>query len=207
MTSLFDPMQLGDVDLKSRIVMAPMTRSRADGEDVPGDLTIEYYKQRADAGLIITEATQPSPNGKGYPRTPGIYTQAQIEGWQRVTQAVHQAGGKIFLQIMHAGRIAHPLNKPQGAETVAPSAVAAAGKMYTDQQGLQEMTMPRALETHEIPRVIEEYKQATVNAFIAGFDGWSYMQPAVICLCNFYPVILIYVPTNTVGLCIIVYAL
>lgn len=168
---LFEPFQLGDLSLSSRIVMSPMTRSRANGQDAPTALNAEYYQQRAGAGLIITEGTQPSPDGKGYPRTPGIHSEAQIEGWKLVTDAVHEAGGKIFLQIMHAGRIAHPLNKAPDAETIAPSAIKANAFIFTDQQGPLEVVEPRALETAEIKNVIEDYRQATVNAFSAGFDG------------------------------------
>lgn len=169
--SLFDKIKIGNIPLNNRIVMAPMTRSRANAAGIPSELAIEYYQQRSSAGLIITEGTSPSPNGSGYPRVPGIYTKEQIIAWKKITDAVHQNNGKIFLQIMHVGRIAHPLNKLPTAETVAPSAVKAAGKMYTDQSGLQDMAMPRELRTDEIPLVIEEYKQATKNAFEAGFDG------------------------------------
>ncbi len=169
--SLFDPIQMGNIQLRNRIVMAPMTRSRANAKGVPADIAVTYYEQRSSAGLIITEGTSPSPNGDGYPRVPGIYTREQMNAWKRITQAVHKANGRIFLQIMHVGRVAHPLNKPLEAETVAPSAVKAAGTMYTDQKGLQEMVMPRELRTDEIPKVIAEYKQATINAFESGFDG------------------------------------
>ncbi len=171
-SALFNPITIGnDLQLRNRIVMAPMTRSRAEENDIPSELAIEYYRQRADAGLIITEGTHPSIHGKGYARTPGIYSDSQIQAWQKITAAVHQAGSKIFLQLMHVGRVAHPLNKAQHAQTVAPSAVKAAGTIFTDQQGLQEMVEPRALQTQEISQVIEEYRQATVNAFSAGFDG------------------------------------
>lgn len=169
--SLFDPINIGSIALRNRIVMAPMTRSRANESDAPSEMTVKYYHQRASAGLIITEGTQPSANGKGYPRTPGIHTEQQIQAWHAVTKAVHQAGGKIFMQLMHVGRVAHPLNKAFDAQTVAPSAIRAAGKMYTDQQALQDMAMPHALSLNEIPSVINEYKQATINAFAAGFDG------------------------------------
>ncbi len=169
--SLFAPVNLGKIQLKNRIVMAPMTRSRADTQDIPTDIMIEYYRQRASAGLIITEGVHTSIHAKGYPRTPGIYTLEQIHKWQQITQAVHAEGGKIFLQIMHVGRIAHPLNKDLAAETVAPSPIQAAGTIYTDQQGLQAMALPRALGINEIPGIIEEYRQATYNAFAAGFDG------------------------------------
>lgn len=169
--SLFDPVKMGNISLRNRIVMSPMTRSRASKEHVPSPLAIEYYRQRSQAGLIITEGTSPSQNGDGYARLPSIYTQEQIDAWQKITHAVHEEGGKIFLQIMHVGRVAHPLNKPANAKTVAPSAIKAAGEMYTDEQGMQPLPMPHALTEAEIQDVVAEYKQATVNAFKAGFDG------------------------------------
>lgn len=171
MANLFSPGSLGDVELNNRIVMAPMTRSRAGEGDVPTALTVEYYRQRATAGLIVTEGAQPSANGKGYCRTPGIHTPEQVAGWRQVVEAVHEVGGRIALQIMHCGRIAHPDNQLPGAEIVAPSAVQARGQIYTDSAGMQDHGMPRALETAEIPGVIEEYRQATINAFEAGFDA------------------------------------
>lgn len=171
MPTLFDPVQLGALELANRIVMAPMTRSRAGPGDVPSALAVEYYRQRASAGLIVTEGTQPSPHGKGYCRTPGIYTPEQLAGWRAVTEAVHGAGGRIVLQLMHCGRIASHLNKDPGAETVAPSAIRAAGRMYTDAAGMVELDTPRALATEEIPRVVDEYRTATANALAVGFDG------------------------------------
>lgn len=169
--NLFAPITVGQLKLKNRIAMAPMTRCRADNEHNPTPLMAEYYQQRSNAGLIITEGTSPSPNGDGYARAPGIYTAKQQAGWQAINEAVHQAQGKIFLQMMHVGRVAHPLNKQINAETVAPSAIQAAGQMYTDQQGLLDNTMPRALETAEIAGVIHEYQQATKAAIDCGFDG------------------------------------
>jgi len=171
MTTLFDPVKLGDLELANRIVMAPMTRSRAGDGDVPTELNVEYYRQRATAGLIVSEGTQPSENGKGYCRTPGIHTPAQIAGWRQVTDAVHAEGGRIVLQIMHCGRIAAQANKAPGSETIAPSAVRAAGQMFTDAAGMQDFDMPRALETDEIAGVVAEFGQATENALKAGFDG------------------------------------
>lgn len=171
MTDLFDPVRLGDLDLANRIVMAPMTRSRAGEGDVPTDLNVEYYRQRASAGLIVTEGTQPSANGKGYCRTPGIHSAAQIAGWRKVTDAVHGEGGKIVLQIMHCGRIGARQNKAADAETIAPSAIRAGGQMFTDTDGMVDFDMPRALETDEIPALIAEFGQATRNALEAGFDG------------------------------------
>ncbi|MDB5395292.1 MAG: NADH:flavin oxidoreductase/NADH oxidase [Rhodospirillales bacterium] len=171
MTNLFDPVQLGELDLSNRIVMAPMTRSRAGEDDAPTELNVEYYRQRASAGLIVTEGTQPSANGKGYCRTPGIHSAAQIAGWRKVTDAVHAEGGKIALQVMHCGRIGAKANKDAGAETIAPSAIRAAGQMFTDTAGMVDFDMPRALETDEIPALIAEFGQATRNALEAGFDG------------------------------------
>src|ERR1700759_2474702 len=150
MTTLFDPVKLGDLELSNRIVMAPMTRSRAGEGDVPTDLNVEYYRQRATAGLIVSEGTQPSENGKGYCRTPGIHTPEQIAGWKKVTDAVHAEGGRIVLQIMHCGRISVKANKAPGAETIAPSAIRANGQMFTDTDGMVDFDMPRALETDEI---------------------------------------------------------
>jgi N-ethylmaleimide reductase len=169
--SLFDPISLGGLELHHRIVMAPMTRSRCTPDHVPTDIMVEYYKQRATAGLIITEGTSPSPNGDGYPRTPGIYTPEQCAAWKKITQGIHEAGGKVFLQLMHVGRIAHPLNKAADAETIAPSANRALVNMFTDQEGLKDTVMPREILTKEIPQIIDEYKKATQRAFECGFDG------------------------------------
>ncbi|MBO9540500.1 alkene reductase [bacterium] len=168
---MFTPVTVGALRLKNRIVMAPMTRSRVEQDATPGALEATYYAQRASAGLIITEGTAPSATGLGYSRTPGIYTPEQIEGWRAVVDAVHAKGGTIVLQIMHVGRVAHPLNQPEGAEIVAPSAIAAKAKVYTEQAGMQEMVAPRAIETDEIPAIIAEFAQATRNAREAGFDG------------------------------------
>ncbi len=132
MSLLYSPTKIGPLALKNRLVMSPLTRNRATG-NVPNDLMVEYYRQRAaSAGLIITEGTSPSPNGLGYPRIPGIFSDAQVAGWKKVTDAVHAAGSKIFVQLMHTGRIGHPNNLPAGASVVGPSAVAAAGEIYTD---------------------------------------------------------------------------
>lgn len=168
---LLSPLELGALRLRNRIVMAPMTRSRSDEAAMPNELMREYYRQRAGAGLIITEGVAPSANGLGYCRTPGIYTEAQVAGWREITDAVHAEGGAIVAQIMHVGRVASHYNKPEGSETVAPSAIQAKAQIYTDQAGMQDMDMPRALTLEEIPRVIEEYRQATANALAAGFDG------------------------------------
>ncbi|MDT0577134.1 alkene reductase [Croceicoccus sp. F390] len=170
MTTLFDPVNLGDTALANRIIMAPMTRSRAGPGDVPTSLMADYYRQRASAGLIITEGTQPSAEGKGYLRTPGIHSADQISGWRDVTDAVHAEGGRIFLQIMHCGRIASGLNKDPAAQTVAPSAIRARGEIMTE-QGMMPFDEPVALETRDIPRVIREFADAARNAVAAGFDG------------------------------------
>lgn len=169
--TLFDPVTLGELSLANRIVMAPMTRSRAGEHDVPNDLMVEYYRQRATAGLIVTEGAQPSKHGKGYCRTPGIYTDEQVAGWRRVTDAVHAEGGKIVVQLMHVGRVASHHNKDADAETVAPSAIQAKGEIFTDAVGMAPLDMPRALETAEIPGVIAEYVHAARRAIDAGFDG------------------------------------
>ena len=168
---MFTPTQLGDIELSNRILMAPMTRSRAGKGDAPTELNELYYAQRASAGLIITEGVQPSANGKGYCRTPGIYTPLQIAGWKKVNAAVSAKGGNLVMQIMHCGRIGTVYNKDEGSETVAPSRLKASGKIYSDTHGMVEFDTPRALETSEIPRVIEEYRQATKNAFNCGFVG------------------------------------
>ena len=168
---LFSPLSLGSAELKNRVIMAPMTRSRASVVAVPSSLTAEYYGQRADAGLLITEGTGTSPMGMGYARTPGIYNAEQIAAWKTVTGAVHAKGGRIFLQLMHVGRIAHSANRTIADAPVAPSAIAAAGQMWTDSGGMQPNDTPRALELSEIPGVIAEFAQATRNALAAGFDG------------------------------------
>jgi N-ethylmaleimide reductase len=171
MHPIFTPGHLGDIQIANRIVMSPLTRSRAGAGDAPTDLHVEYYRQRAGAGLIVTEGTQPSPAGKGYCRTPGIYSPAQVAGWRRVAEAVHGAGGRIVMQLMHCGRVAARVNKDDDSEVVAPSAIRANAKIFTDVSGLVDMDMPRALETREIPGVIEEYAAAARNARAAGLDG------------------------------------
>lgn len=168
--SLFTPFELGDITLANRIVMAPMTRCRAARGGVPTELNATYYTQRASAGLIITECTQISHLSTAYANTPGIYTQQQVEGWKIVTNAVHESGGKIYLQLWHAGRVSHPLLHPEGATPVAPSAIAAKGKTYTP-QGMQPYVTPRELETDEIPEIINQFRRGAENALAAGFDG------------------------------------
>ena len=169
--SLFAPVQMGSLTLRNRIVMAPMTRNRCTTANTPNDLMVDYYRQRAGAGLIITEGVSPSPNGVGYPRIPGIWSKPQVEAWTKVTAAVHAEGGRIFMQLMHTGRVGHPLNLPAGAGVLAPSAVAAAGEVYTDAQGPQAHPEPRAMTGAEVRHAIEEYVQAARNAMAAGFDG------------------------------------
>lgn len=171
MNELFSPVELGALHLRNRIVMSPMTRSRAGSGDVPTELHAEYYRQRASAGLIVTEGVQPSPAGKGYCRTPGLYSAAQVEGWSRVADAVHREGGLIVAQLMHCGRVASRLNKDDDSEIVAPSAIRARAKIFTDVCGLVDIEEPRALETDEVPLVVAEYRQAAINARSAGLDG------------------------------------
>lgn len=171
MPDLFSPTRLGRLELRNRVVMAPMTRSRANAAGDPTDLMVEYYRQRASAGLIVSEGIFPSADGKGYCRTPGLVTRAQVAGWRKVTDAVHAEGGTIVAQIMHCGRVAHPDNKDPSAETVAPSAIRARGDMYTDTAGMQPFCEPRALRHDEIDGVVSEFAQATERAFEAGFDG------------------------------------
>jgi N-ethylmaleimide reductase len=167
---LLDPCKLGAIDLKNRIVMSPMTRSRA-LNNIPNDLMAEFYKQRAGAGLIITEGTSPSPNGLGYCRIPGIYSQEQTEAWKKVTTAVHSIGGKIFIQLMHTGRIGHSANLPSNAVIIAPSAVKPAGQIWTDALGLQDYPIPAAMSIEDLKRTQQEYITASTNAVSAGFDG------------------------------------
>ena len=169
-SKLFSKYTLGTIELKSSIVMAPMTRSRAIG-NIPNDLMATYYEQRAGAGLIITEGTSPSPNGLGYSRIPGLFNESQVEGWGKVTKAVHDAGGRIFVQLMHTGRIGHSLNLPSGARVLAPSAVKAAGQMWTDQEGLQDFPEPKPMTFEELKHCVKEFEQSATLARKAGFDG------------------------------------
>jgi len=171
MTDLFSPVRLGDLDLANRIVMAPMTRDRAGSEDEPTQIMVDYYRQRASAGLIVTEGTQPSAAGKGYWRTPGIHSPAQIAGWRRVAEAVHAEGGRIVMQLMHVGRAAVRANKADNAETIAPSALPCPD-LIPGPDGVPTATeMPRALTTADIAGVIAEYVQAARHARAAGVDG------------------------------------
>ncbi len=170
MTSLFEKSMLATLPLQNRFVMSPLTRCRALG-NVPTDLMVEYYTQRASAGLIISEGTSPSANGIGYARIPGIYSAAQIAGWSKVTAAVHGQGAKMFMQIMHCGRIGHSLNVPAGGQILAPSALAAGGEMWTDSSGMQPNAMPTAMTEAQIKSTVAEYAQGAKNALDAGFDG------------------------------------
>ncbi len=170
MSLLFDPLRVGNMELDNRIVMAPMTRSRADDEGVQPAYAAEYYGQRASAGLIITEATNVSPMAKGYVRTPGIYTPDQIESWRAVTNAVHSRGGRIFMQLFHTGRIALPDFLPGKAQPVAPSAVIAQGSNYTD-EGMKNFVVPREITKDEIAATVRDFGAASKNAIDAGFDG------------------------------------
>lgn len=171
MTNLFSSVRVGDYEIANRFAMPPMTRNRASADGVPSEHAATYYAQRASAGLLIVEGTQPSFTGQGYARTPGIHTPQQIAGWKKVTDAVHVRGARIFVQIMHTGRIGHRFNRVVEGPPVAPSAVRARIKIYTDAMGMQDCSMPRALSIDEIPAVIDEYRQATINALAAGFDG------------------------------------
>ena len=167
---IFSPFRLGPLDLPNRVVMAPMTRNRAGPGNVPTALNATYYAQRAGAGLIVSEATQVSPQGVGYPGTPGIHSAEQVAGWKLVTDAVHGAGGRIFLQLWHVGRISHPALQPDGALPVAPSAIAPAGQAWTT-NGMEAYVTPRALETNEIPGIVEDFRRGARHARDAGFDG------------------------------------
>lgn len=167
---LFSPMTLGSIALNNRMVMAPLTRNRAAEGGVPQAMNVTYYEQRASAGLIITEATPISPMAHGYPALPGIYTEAQIAGWRKVTDAVHAKGGKIVIQLWHVGRISHPSLLPNAALPVAPSAIKPKGQAFT-YQGLVDYVTPRALETSELPAIVQDYVHASHAAMTAGFDG------------------------------------
>ncbi|AUV53924.1 alkene reductase [Raoultella planticola] len=170
MTTLFQPYDLGPITLANHIVMAPLTRNRAGAGLVPNELAATYYAQRATAGLLITEATQISAQAQGYQDTPGIYTQAQIDGWRKVTDAVHAKGGRIFVQLWHVGRISHVDLQPGGAAPVAPSAIRAGSKTFVN-NGFTDVSEPRALELQEIPGIIDDFRKAAANAIAAGFDG------------------------------------
>ena len=170
LSKLFSKYGLGANELQNRIVMAPMTRSRAIG-NITNDLMATYYSQRAGAGLIVTEGTSPSPNGLGYCRIPGLYNDSHVEGWRKVTDAVHLQGGKIFVQLMHTGRIGSVINLPAGAIVLAPSAVKASGQVWTDTDGMQDHPVPKAMTPDEIKQTIGEFEHSAKLAIEAGFDG------------------------------------
>ncbi|SCK28256.1 alkene reductase [Vogesella sp. LIG4] len=170
MKQVFTPITVGRHTLQNRLVMAPMTRSRAAFDGTPGELAAQYYAQRAGVGLIVTEGTQPSDDGQGYLTTPGIYTDAHVAGWQKITAAVHDKGGRIFIQLMHAGRMSHPDNTPHHRPGVAPSAIAPGTQMFT-LAGMQEIPLPRALTTGEVRQTVQDFRLAARRAVEAGADG------------------------------------
>src|SRR6201992_3369761 len=169
-TKLFDSFKLGNLTLPNRLVMAPLTRNRAVAGLVPNPLAVEYYAQRASAGLLISEATQVSQQGQGYQDTPGIYSKEQIAGWRKVTDKVHDRGGRIFLQAWHVGRISHVDLQDKGVAPVAPSAIRAKGKTFVN-NSFADTSEPRELKLEEIPGIVESFKRGTANAIAAGFDG------------------------------------
>lgn len=170
MNKVFTPVNLGRYTLTNRLVMAPMTRSRANADGTPGELAALYYSQRASVGLIIAEGTQPSDDGQGYLTTPGIYTDAHVAGWKKVTEAVHEKGSRFFIQLMHAGRMSHPDNTPHHRQSVAPSAIAPGTPMFTA-TGMQDIPEPRALSTEEVRQTVQDFRYAARRAIEAGADG------------------------------------
>ncbi len=168
---LFDPLSVRDVTLRNRIVMAPLTRSRAVQANTPNALMAEYYAQRASAGLIVTEGTSPSPNGLGYARIPGLFNAAQVDGWKRITDAVHARGGRIVVQLMHTGRVSQQANLPAGAKVLGPTALTLPGEVHTDAHGMQPYSPPKAMDAEDIAHAIGEYAEAARLAIEAGFDG------------------------------------
>lgn len=170
MSTLFNPVRIGRYTLANRLAMAPMTRSRAEFDGTPGTLAAEYYAQRASVGLIVTEGTQPSDDGQGYLTTPGIYTDAHVAGWKKITAAVHERGGHIFVQLMHAGRMSHPDNTPHHRQGVAPSAIAPGSGMFTA-TGMQDIPTPRALTSEEVRQTVADFRHAARRAIEAGADG------------------------------------
>ncbi len=170
MKKLFTPVHMGRHTLSNRLVMAPMTRSRAQYDGTPGELAATYYGQRSSMGLIVTEGTQPSGDGQGYLATPGIYTDAHIAGWKKTTDAVHNGGGHLFIQLMHAGRMSHPDNTPHHRQGVAPSAIAPGAQMFTP-NGMQDIPVPRALAAEEVRQTVQDFRHAARCAIEAGADG------------------------------------
>jgi N-ethylmaleimide reductase len=167
---LYTPIALGEVELKNRVVMAPMTRSRALG-NVPNALMATYYGQRSEAGLIVTEGTAPAPDGLGYARMPGLFNDEHVAGWRPVTDAAHAGGARIFVQLMHTGRVGHAHNLPAGARVLAPSAIAASGEMYTDQEGMRPYPVPLEMSAGDIAAAIDGFAHSAGLAREAGFDG------------------------------------
>lgn len=170
MTTLWDPISIGRMNLSHRLAMSPLTRSRAQNDGTPSNLAAEYYAQRASLGLLISEGTQPSADGQGFLNSPGLYTESHVEGWRKIVDAVHAAGGYLFVQIMHAGRMSHPDNTQHGRQAVAPSAIQPDAQIYTP-TGLREVPVPRALSLEEIQMTVEDYRQAAARAIEAGADG------------------------------------
>lgn len=170
MEKLWSPIKVGNMELNHRLAMAPMTRSRTQEDGTPGELEAQYYSQRASLGLLITEGAQPSDDGQGYLWSPGIYTEQHIEGWKKVTDSVHEAGGYLYIQLMHVGRMSHPENTPHHRQPVAPSAIAPGVDMFTA-KGMQNIPVPRALSKEEIQTTIQEFRQAAAAAIAAGADG------------------------------------
>ena len=170
MSKLWNPVKIGKLELKHRLGLAPMTRSRAKADGTPSDLASQYYAQRASLGLLITEGTQPSDDGQGYTTTPGIYTDAHVAGWKKITDAVHKAGGHLYIQLMHVGRISHPDNTPHHRQPVAPSAISADAPMFTP-TGMQKTVTPRALTTAEVKQTVKDFAYAAKRAVEAGADG------------------------------------
>lgn len=170
MNALWNPIKIGNITAPHRFAMAPMTRSRARPDGTPGDLAAEYYVQRASLGLLISEGTQPSDDGQGYMTTPGIYTDAHVEGWRKVTSAVHQAGGSLFVQLMHVGRMSHPDNTPHHRQPVAPSAINPGQQIFTA-SGMLDVPTPRALSTEEVRATVQDFRYAAARAIEAGADG------------------------------------
>ena len=188
---LFQALQLGELELANRIVMAPMTRNRADAVGVPGDIMVEHYAARADAGLIVAEGAWPCAEGQGYCRQPGIVTDAQVAGWRKVVDAVHAKGGRIVLQIMHAGRIGSVHIKPAGVETLAPSAIQAQGQIFTDAAGMQPFDLPREMSADDVRAAIDAHRRAALRAREAGFDGVE-----LHCTSGYLPMQFMYTGTN-----------
>ena len=188
---LFKPLQLGEIELANRIVMAPMTRNRADAEGVPGALMVEHYAARAEAGLIVAEGAWPCAEGQGYCRQPGIATDAQVAGWRKVVDAVHAKGGRIVLQIMHAGRVGSVHIKPAGVETLAPSAIQAQGQIFTDAAGMQSFDVPREMTADDVRAAIDAHRRAALRAREAGFDGVE-----LHCTSGYLPMQFMYSGTN-----------